>query len=228
MTHITRLAALALGAAVFSASAESDVFRCHDQPIEVRRAEDGMLDEVCTAAAAALRFLRSYDLRPKRTIRIDIVDQPLQQYGYHAYGRYNTRTDTIQVMTLRAVLNSTTPPTMYEESFDLAHYRGAIAHEVAHAVVQHNRHVSSLSNAAQEYLAHATQLAVLPDPRRAEIIRSADVGPWETDDVISDIYMAMAPQRFAVKSYLHLTKGENSRKFVQILLASKWYYVNVR
>ncbi len=113
-------------------------------------------------------------------------------------------------------------------AFDRAHYRGTIAHEVAHAVVQHNRHVSSLSNAAQEYLAHATQLAVLPDRRRGQIIRLAGVGPWETDDVISDIYMALAPQCFAVKSYLHLTESKNSRRFLQILLASKWFNVNVR
>lgn len=228
MTCFIRLAALAFSALAVSASAESDTFRCHDHPIEVNHAEDDVVNGICSAAAAALQFLHDYDLRPKRTIRIDIVDRPLQQYGYHAYGKYNTRTDTIQIMSFQTVLKSATSPTMYEESFDLAHYRGAIAHEVAHAVAQHNRYVSALSNAAQEYLAHATQLAVLPDRRRAEIIRTADVGAWETNDVISDIYMAMAPKRFAVKSYLHLTEGEYPHKFVQILLASKWFNVNVR
>lgn len=227
MRSISQLAALALLASLSSALAGPATFTCPGQGITVYGSDTGMRETICSSAADALRFLERYDLRPQRTIQIHIVEKALQHGGYSAYGSYNGQTDRIELMSLRAVLDSVTPPTMYEEPFDRAHYRGAIAHEIAHAVVQHNGHVKPLSKSAQEYLAHATQLSVLPAERRAEIIRIADVGPWEPEDVISDIYMAMAPNRFAVKSYLHLTQHQDPDRFVRTLLGSKWFYVYV-
>lgn len=51
--------------------------------------------------------------------------------------------------------------------------------------------------------------------------------PLNPDDVISEIYMALEPGRFAVKSYLHLTTMADPQAFVQILLHNKWFYINV-
>lgn len=227
MSRNRRLAGSALCAALLCTTAQAATFTCRDQGITVHGSTEGMQDTICSAAADALRFLQGYDLRPQRRIEIHIVERPIHHGGYSAYGSYDGQRDQIELMSFPAVLNGATAPTMYGQSFDETHYRGAIAHEIAHAVVEHNSQVSPLSKSAQEYLAHATQLAVLPPERRAEIIRAADVGPWEPNDVISDIYMAMAPDRFAVKSYLHLTRHRDPDRFVQILLASKWFYVYV-
>ncbi len=46
-------------------------------------------------------------------------------------------------------------------------------------------------------------------------------------DAISDIYMALEPGKFAVKSYKHLTTSEDPRAFIDILLNSKWFYVYI-
>ena len=46
-------------------------------------------------------------------------------------------------------------------------------------------------------------------------------------DSISDIYMAMQPGRFAVKSYTHLTSMREPAAFVELLLGAKWFYVDV-
>ncbi|NIQ11651.1 MAG: hypothetical protein GWO23_19245, partial [Gammaproteobacteria bacterium] len=73
-------------------------------------------------------------------------------------------------------------PEMYGEPFDRIHYSGAIAHEIAHAVMLHNLLTKHISQAPQEYLAHATQLAVLPPDRRKKIVQKMDVGPWEPGD----------------------------------------------
>ncbi len=208
-------------------AAGAEAFSCRDSAITVHGSTEEMGDVICGAAADALEFLQRYELRPRRTIEIHIVEKTLHHGGYSAYGSYDGHRDRIELMSFQAVLSATDSPTMYREPFDETHYRGAIAHEVAHAVVDHNSRVSPLSKSAQEYLAHATQLAVLPPARRARIIRMAGVGPWEPNDVISDIYMAMAPDRFAVKSYLHLTGHRDPQRFVQILLSSKWFYVYV-
>lgn len=228
MISIPREAVLAACCALLAAPASADNYACDALPVEVHAPDDGMLGFICTASAAALAFLRGYDLRPSHTIRIEIVEQAPEPHGYLAYGSYDSRTDTIELMSLPAVLNGSTAPKMYDEPFDEEHYRGVIAHEVAHAVVQHNGQVLPLSNTAQEYFAHATQLAVMPEQRRAEIIGAAGVGAWEINDVISDIYMALSPKRFAVKSYLHLTSMNDPGRFVGVLLAAKWRYVYVQ
>ena len=116
---------------------------------------------------------------------------------------------------------------MYGEPFDEVHYAGAIAHEVAHAVMHHNLMSKHISQAPHEYLVHASQLAVMPENRRNAIIKSMDVGPWESGDAISDIYMAIEPGKFAVKSYLHLTTMAQPKSFIKILLKPNWFDVYV-
>jgi len=79
----------------------------------------------------------------------------------------------------------------------------------------------------QEYLAHATQLATMPEERRKKVLTVMDVEAWEGGDSISHIYMALNPGKFAAKSYLHLMSTANPSAFVQILLNNNWFYVYV-
>ena len=130
-------------------------------------------------------------------------------------------------MSYQSILNHHNDPVIYNEFFDLTDYGGAIAHEIAHAVFyQHSLNISP-GPAPQEYLAHVVQLAVLPEERRNLIISKANVAAWESGDAISDIYMALEPTGFAVKSYKHLTSIANPKEFIDILLNSKWFYVYI-
>jgi hypothetical protein len=182
---------------------------------------------ICEAASEAIGFLASYDLHARRPITMEMVDGLMDHRGYVAVGTYDTRTDRIKLMSLDSIQANIENPMMYGEPFDEVHYRGAVAHEVAHAVVHHNMKVKPISPSPGEYIAHATQLAVLPAERREQIIERLDVDSWLPGDAISDIYMAMAPTGFAVKSYLHLTSMNEPADFVTILLNAKWFYVYV-
>ena len=198
---------------------------CDNLKIEIRTPDNTVLDIICDASRSALAFLQQYELRPNKTIRINVVEHPLESIGHPVFGSYDSGSDLIEVMSFRAILDLSPLPVMYGEAFDPDHYFGVIAHEVAHAVVQQNTDLKRISTAAQEYLAHTTQLAVMSSTRRLKIIESAGVGAWEPDDVISDIYMALAIKRFAVKCYLHLTGHSAPLTFVQTLLTHKWRYV---
>jgi hypothetical protein len=186
-------------------------------------------EAVCTASELALNFLVRYGLQVKRPVRISVVEQPLQYRSYSAYGSYDSRSDLVQVMSPQAIHRATPAPQIYHQPLDQVHYQGIVAHEVAHALIQQNSQVSPqpVGQAAQEYLACVTQLSILPPENREQVIYSAGVGPWESGDVISSVYMAMAPDRFAVKSYLHFQQHPLPEKFVDELLRSKWFYVNV-
>ena len=61
-------------------------------------------------------------------------------------------------------------------------------------LIQQNNQVLPLplGQAAQRYLACVTQLSIMPSALRDEMIRKADVGAWESGDVISSVYMAIS------------------------------------
>jgi hypothetical protein len=195
--------------------------------VVVKSAAPETADEVCAATATALDLLARFSLLPKRTLFFEITEEPIVNDGLPAYGRYDSRSDRIELMSYAAIWNHLPNPMMYGEPFDRVHYTGAIAHEVAHAVMQHNLKTVLISPSPQEYLAHATQMAALPEARRKAIIRAMGVDSWQSGDVISDVYLGLEPDKFAVKSYLHLSGLVDPRAFVEILLNAKWFYVSV-
>lgn len=182
---------------------------------------------VCSHSEKAISVLSRFGLFPKRQITVKIVEDEIGSRGYMAYGTYNSRSDIIELMSYQAILRHYKEPTMYEEFFDHIHYGGAVAHEIAHAVFHHNSLNMSPGTAHQEYLAHAVQLASLPENKRNDIIAEMNVSAWESGDAISDVYMALEPTKFAVKSYKHLTTLKEPGKFIDILLNSKWFYVYI-
>ncbi len=195
--------------------------------IVVAAGQAGGFAEICRTAEGTIDFLAQFGIHPQRAIHVRVVEKSIVSEGYDAFGRYDSRADLIELMSYAAIVGSSAAPEMYDEPFDRVHYRGAIAHEIAHAVMQHNLLTELISPAPQEYLAHAAQLASMPEERRVRVLEHAGVGPWEPGDAISDIYMAMQPARFAVKSYLHLTSLREPEAFVRILLNANWFYVYV-
>jgi hypothetical protein len=217
---------------IFCASVQEgccERFNCGDNhQVRIIADDDTMIDQVCSGSAAALEFLSRYGLRTDMEISIRIVEGPIDSNGYIALGSYDRQSDEISLMSFLSIMNGPAPQ-MYGQPFDLEHYRGAVAHEVVHAVFYHNskKTKNQKTNATQEYLAHATQLASLSPERRNRIIADSGVGPWESGDSISDIYMALDPRGFAVKSYLHLTQLEDPQPFMKIILAHSWFYLSV-
>ena len=205
-------------------------YSCEETPeVSISAPNDDMVEHVCDAADRAITFLGKYDVHPQRQITIEIVNKMIFMDGYWAFGMYDRQTDRIFFMSLPALLDTSRFPEMYNQPFDEEHYVGALAHEMTHAIFRHNGSdvEDKWNNAAQEYLAHATQLGVLSSERREEIINSEDTGPWEPGDEISVTYMGLNMTGFAVKSYLHLTQMDDPQPFVQILLNHKWLYISV-
>ncbi|MFW2369073.1 MAG: DUF6639 family protein [Desulforhopalus sp.] len=216
--------------AYFVSPAVAIQYNCEETPgVLISAPNDKMVGYVCNAADRAIRFLSKYTLKPKREIYIEIIEEVINQDGYKAFGSYNRQSDRILMMSLPALLQSSKSPKMYNMPFDEEHYIGALAHEITHAIFHHNSKniEDKWNNAAQEYLAHATQLGVLPAQRREEIINSGDTGPWEPGDEISVTYMGFNTTGFAVKSYLHLTQMTDPQSFIQILMNHKWLYISV-
>ena len=188
-----------------------------------------MINDICKASSKAISFLAKYNLQPKRDIKFQVIETVINSHGYLAYGSYDRQKDIIQMMSFPSIQSNSITPLMYDQPFDKEHYHGAIAHEIAHAIFHHNTGSikEQLTNAAQEYVAHSTQMAVLSSERRNEIIETTDVGPWEPGDSISVTYMALQPTAFAAKSYQHLTQLVDPQSFIKLLLINNWFYISV-
>ena len=205
-------------------------YSCEETPgVSVSAPNDKMVNHACDAANRAIKFLANHKVYPQKPISIEIIKKLIYLDGYWAFGMYDRQSDLIFMMSLPTLLETSRFTEMYNQPFDEEHYVGAIAHEITHAIFHHNSNPieEKWNNAAQEYLAHATQLGVLSAQRREEIISSQDIGPWESGDDISVTYMGFNPTGFAVKSYLHLTQMTDPQPFIQILLNHKWIYVSV-
>ncbi|MGB3224331.1 MAG: DUF6639 family protein [Desulforhopalus sp.] len=201
---------------------------CPKQPmVHVISGDEQSVTMICEASDRALSLLAQYELLPKRQIFIEVINQEIDHLGYKAFGSYDIRKDQIQIMSYNSIFENYSNPTMYDEQFDCIHYSGAVAHEITHAVFHQHSTAEAPGPAPQEYLAHAIQLSSLPENRRKRIIQTHDEPAWMSGDTLSDIYMALEPGRFAVKSYKHLTSMNNPKCFIDILLNAKWFYVDI-
>jgi Family of unknown function (DUF6639) len=198
-----------------------------NRQVTVKLQKEERVSLICRAAASAINFLVGFGIHQHKPIAIEVIDHQVLARGIDVYGSYDRVYDRLEVMSLTAIQRKGNSSTIFDEPLDEVEYAGVVAHEVTHAVVQQNMTRVPISPTAQEYLAYATQLAVLPPARRQRIIKRIQVDPWQSGDMISDAYMAIEPSRFAVKSYLHLTGMKNPSTFVKILLASNWYWINV-
>ncbi|SDO64467.1 DUF6639 family protein [Desulforhopalus singaporensis] len=195
--------------------------------ISVLFADEQAAAVICEASAHALTILAQYGLSPKRQICVEVIDQEIDHLGYKAFGSYDSKRDRIRVMSYQSIFYHYTNPTMYDEQFDVIHYSGVIVHEITHAVFHHHSTADAPGPAPQEYLAHAIQLLSLPEDRRNRVITTHNEPGWMPGDAISDIYLALEPGRFAVKSYKHLTSMDDPRNFIDLLLTAKWFYIYV-
>jgi hypothetical protein len=216
--------------ALLSGPALAQQSTCTVHPwVIIQAPNDSMISDICNASSRAISFLAKYNLQPKRDIKFQVIETVINSHGYLAYGCYDRQKDIIQIMSFPSIKSNSKSPKMYDQPFDKEHYHGAIAHEIAHDIFHHNTGniKEQLTNVAQEYVAHSTQMGVLSTERRNEIIETTDVGAWEPGDSISVTYMALRPTAFAVKSYQHLTQMVDPQSFIKLLLINNWFYISV-
>lgn len=206
---------------IFATEALPQGHQCKDPPdVVIFSSKAPDVAEICASAAKAIAFLEHLELTPRRDIRINIVDEPIIRAGIKLHGGYRPGSDEILLMSYAAILKQPQQVQIYGEALDKSYYSGLVAHEIAHAVVQHNIPGGG-PTIAHEYLAYATQLAVIPKERLRSIITAAGTSPWKPGSIISAGYMALDPRKFAVKSYLHLISVQDSPAFIAMLLKTK-------
>ena len=202
----------------------AEIYRCPKIPF-VNIASDVATDNefVCATAATAFTFLDRFGLFSPQPLSIQMLDQPIASSVGSVYGSYDPYKHQILLMHFDAITTLPDLFTLFSDDFGHDDYAGIIAHELTHAMVQQLLHIKPSAMAhefvvAQEYLAYAIQIAVMSEERKRQLVVELQVEAWQSGHVISAIYLAFAPHKFAVKSYLHLVGMADPQPFLSYLL----------
>jgi len=179
------------------------------------------VDTICRAVEDAIIFMRAQDLKQRAPVTIRLVDKLGETSVASAVGTFNGRNASIEVLTYEAAVQLLPDRPAFGIPMNPSLYRSFIVHEVAHAIA-HPNFVRKPQVAAHEYIAYSAQLATMPEELRAAVLKNVDTDGYDHLKEVGDLLLAVDPNRFAVKSYLHFVyNGDGETTFYKLL--SGWY-----
>ena len=189
--------------------------------VHYQNQDDAMM--ACAAAADSLSFMESHGfvIEVDRPLVISVVEPVSWIECRCAFGWFNAVEDRIEVLPFALSKRLALDSGVFGMPLTRELYRSFFAHEIAHAVAHSNFRIPNPSVAAHEYIAYTIQLATMTPLLRSEILNRLDVGAFTCDQEISDIYLALGPEQFAVKAYQHFQRPDNGTRFFQQLLAQR-------
>jgi len=194
----------------------AEELQCNDSTIVVQGAERQSVQDGCEAVSSAARFFESSGLSMPNGVKITIVDgQPTPFLGVHETGNYDSRQNAIRVLAYQPAVKVTekNEPGL-GRIVTRAHWQSYIAHELTHAAIHASCDNACPSRAIHEYVAAVAQIASLPNEQRSELLKLyRDLEPFHQLSEITEIYYAINPHYFAVKSYKHYQQLIDPRAF---------------
>jgi hypothetical protein len=180
------------------------------------------LDQACVAVKESVPFLTGIGLGLPTGVAIHIVPHLEGEIGEpRELARYDGHQCSIRLLAFAAAeaavrqagdqgLKVSMTPTLW---------RSIVVHELTHAAIHSACGQACPNQAAHEYIAAVAQLSVLPETVRGEILRShGNLDGFADSGEISEIYYALGPAKFMVKSYLHYLRPGNGDAFIRNLL----------
>jgi len=210
--------ALLLLALTLTAAAESR--HCPQIDAIVDAADGTDFEMVCRVARKTADFMDAHGFEVDQQLNITICERIPTHSRPPEFGHFDTRGDSIVVLSYPACMKATEGRLIFGQKMNLALHYSFIAHEIAHAIANRNFRSGRPSVAAHEYIAYSVQLATMPKHLRQGILDRVLVGAFCREEEISELYLNLNPEYFAVKSYLHFVKPENGARFYRRLLSA--------
>lgn len=180
------------------------------------------LFQACLAISESRTFLTSLGLKPPTGVAIHIVGDLMRKDGTeHELAYYDGHQCAIHMLdfaTARAQVGQGDIQGL-KVAMNRPLWRSYVVHELTHAAIHAACGQACPDRAAHEYIAAVAQLSSLPGAVRAEILRGhGNLEGFAEPAEISEIYYALNPSRFMVKSYLHYRRPGNGHQFIKSLL----------
>lgn len=205
-------------AGIIAHDAGASATRCGRMHLTSQALDREDADHVCRGADAALRFLASQGLVIPPAISVDIVDEMPEGVPKSALGVYAWKERRVILFTYRAFRARENQAQKFGVPINRSHYRAAVSHEVAHAIVRFNFRAEP-SLLAGEYISYVTLFHVLPAEERKKILgRFPYQDGWEKQAAF--MYMS-DPMEFGTHAYRHFLRPENGAAYLNQLLSGE-------
>jgi len=217
---------LVLAAAIFlaclSGSISAKELQCEDRSVVIHGTEPQDVLDGCEAVKSAARFFVSLGLSIPEGVSIELMEvQHTSLLAAHETGNYDAQKNAIRILAYRAAVKATEANEQgLGRITKRTHWRSYIVHELAHAAIHAGCGKACPSRAIHEYVAAVAQLASLPTEELGELlIPYRNLEPFQHLTEITEIYYAINPHYFAVKSYMHYQQQSDPGAFLRRVLA---------
>jgi hypothetical protein len=190
---------------------------CTGSAVTVTAPERTEAEWACEAVQEAISFLEANGLHVDAPFNVHLVSEvPADRRQEEIFGCYSHQDRSVHVLTMSRCRGVKSP---FGLEMNRILHQGVIGHEVAHAVAAQNFGMSQPSLLAQEYIAHVTQLAILPPDVREKILVRFPGGGLRPAAASNLMLLAMDPGRFAALAYRHYSQPGNGVAFFQRVLS---------
>lgn len=205
-----------------TAPASADSVRCRIPEFIVVDADPQYAELVCDTVTDTVYYMERYGFRATRPeTRVHIVDTLVQTHFVSSLGSYDAKHDRIEILSYEAALKVLPHRPAFGIKMSPELYRSFVAHEIAHAIANVNFARPPVVS-AHEYIAYTVQLATMPESLRAAIIRNVDTEGFDHPKEVDEMLLAVDPNLFAVKSYLHFARPQNGALAFEQLLTGQF------
>jgi len=185
--------------------------------------------QACQAVRESMPFFASVGLKMPKMVEIRLVGSLAGQgAGEHELARYDGNQCFILMLEYDAAraAQRRSGKSSLQVPMNRALWRSYVVHELTHAAIHAGCGQICPDRATHEYIAAVAQLASQPASLRSEILgHHRKLGAFGKETEISEIYYALNPGQFAVKSYLHYLQPGNGPAFVRRLLESPTHHL---
>ena len=177
----------------------------------------------CDAVKDAAHFFQSAGLPMPSKIVILLEDETSPLVNNNEIGHYNARLQTI-------VMKNYSPTTSRSKESEtnlwsiksLPFWKSYIVHELTHAAIHEGCDQTCPSREIHEYVAAVAQFSVLPEQYRSRILdKYHNLYAFENDSEITELYYALNPHYFAIKSYKHYQQLTNPKAYLKMRLSPR-------
>lgn len=194
--------------------------QCSDEQLRVTGSDTPVSDRACLAAEHAKELLSECGIVQKAAIEIQITED-ITSLAPHCMAEYDCATGRIEILSPQQLEQRLVPDTTFSLLPPDALFDSLIVHEMTHALLDQTECAADVCRVDHEYLAYAMQLQSLSPEHRALLVEGRRSRQPVDIEEINPMILAMAPDFFAARAWVHFSAPENGCAIVDALLDGK-------
>ncbi|PUB11258.1 DUF6639 family protein [Yoonia sediminilitoris] len=201
---------LVTGFTLVALTAQAEGLQCPDLAVTVTSGDPGLSARVCEMVATSSAALAACNMPVPLPLSVTIKDR----LAPACLGLYHCGEARIDLLKPAALPDALAADSVFRNIAPSVLFSSIIMHELTHASYEDAICPFPDCPTTAEYLAYAMQIRSLPPSDRATVLAMSESWGRISRDEINLVYMSLAPDRFALKSYLHLSQRDDPCAYV--------------